>query len=142
MTLTGVINTLRNGFGFIRPDSGESSYFFHSSDLSVTFDKLCEGQVVTFQVVASERGGFKAHRVSLLVHHELTTRSPAVVVEALQECTAELVDYLVKHPDALRDLHPGAFENLVGAIFRQEGFATERISEWNKPDGGVDIIAI
>jgi cold shock CspA family protein len=132
MMLTGVINTLRNGFGFIRPDSGESNYFFHASTLLGIFGELRCGQAVTFQVVASDRGGYKAHRVELLIH----------VVEALQECTAGLVEYLVQHPDSLRDLHPGTFENLVAEIFREEGFATERISDWNKPDGGVDLIAV
>ena len=147
----GVIASLYNGFGFIAPDSGERSLFFHAGDLHPLriFNELQCGQPVAFEVVDSDRGGKKADRVDwlgeipeLTSHYELPARPPAIILDALQECTAELVEYLIKHPGELRDLHPGAFENLVAAIFRHEGFATERISGWNQADGGVDIIAV
>lgn len=151
--LSGVITKLTDkGFGFIRPgirtDSGERDYYFHAAKLlGIRFEELRCGDVVEFELVATERGP-SAHRVGrtfgppeLTTRHELVA-APPVVVRALQECSTELVKYLTKHPEALRDLHPGAFENLVAAIFRHEGFDTERISSWNEPDGGVDLIAV
>lgn len=122
--------------------------FFHSNDLPLSFDDLNCGQAVKFELVAGKYGP-RAHRIDLLGkapgrsdYYELTARPTVVVVRALQECNAELVEYLTEHPDSLRDLHPGTFENLVAEIFRHEGFETERISGWNQPDGGVDLIAV
>ena len=151
--LSGVITKLvgSKGFGFIspRPDPGKRDYFFHANELlGVRFEELCCGDVVGFELVATELGP-RAHGLhrwfgppELTTRHELAAAAQPVAVRALQECSTELVEYLTKHPEALRDLHPGAFENLVAAIFRHEGFDTERISSWNEPDGGVDLIAV
>lgn len=137
------------GFGFIASESYERDYFFHGKELrAVTFDELQCGDAVSFDFEVStvgrnalrvERAGAPAE---LRTQHELTARPPAIVVRALQACTTELVQHLDKHPDLLRSLHPGTFENLVAEIFRHEGFDTARISGWNEPDGGVDLIAI
>lgn len=154
--LSGVITKLTDkGFGFISPsirtDSGERArdYFFHAAELfGIRFEELRCGDVVEFELVATERGP-SAHRVGrsfgpseLTTRHELAAAPPVVVIRALQESNTELVEYLTKHPEALWDLHLGTFENLVAAIFRHEGFDTERISSWNEPDGGVDLIAV
>jgi cold shock CspA family protein len=147
----GIIKTLIDkGYGFIASGSYERDYFFHSNELrGIRFEELRCGDAVFFDFEASKLGGRSAIRVErtgapveLTSPHELTEKPPPVVVRALQECNAELVQYLKKHPDVLLNLHPGTFENLVAEIFRHEGFDTERISGWNEPDGGVDLIAV
>ncbi len=149
----GVIKTLTDkGYGFIASDSYERDYFFHSSELrGVTFDELLCGDAVWFDFEATKPMGRRALRVEragapvkFTNPRELPVpaQPPAIVVKALQECTTELLQQLKEHPDILRTLHPGTFENVVAEIFRHEGFETERISGWNEPDGGVDLIAV
>lgn len=146
----GVIKKLTDkGFGFIASESYERDYFFHGKELrGVTFDELRCGDAVSFDFEVSKVGrnalrvGRAGAPVELTPQHELPPKPPAVVVKALQACTTELVEHLNKHPDLLRNLHPGTFENLIAEIFRHEGFETERISGWNEADGGVDLIAV
>jgi cold shock CspA family protein len=147
---SGVIITLTDrGFGFIAPDTEERSLFFHSKDLQgITFEELRCGDLLEFELAAGEKGPMArlvqryAGPAEPTNQHELPPPPPPILVRALQECSNELVDYLSKHPERLRDLHPGTFEEVVATIFRQEGFITERISSWNEPDGGVDLIAV
>jgi restriction endonuclease Mrr len=147
----GIIKTLaERGYGFISADFSESDIFFHAENLlGVTFAELQCGDAVFLEAGARSERGRVAYRVErmgspveLSSRHELTAQPPTVFVRALQECTTELVQHLEKHPDDLRNLHAGTFENLVAEIFRHEGFETERISGWNEPDGGVDLIAV
>lgn len=56
---TGTIKRLvaDRGFGFIRGDAGNEEYFFHRSAVRLgTFESLREGQAVTFEVRAAEKG--------------------------------------------------------------------------------------
>lgn len=148
--LEGVITKLaERGFGFIWSDLGEEAYFFHSNDLQdVMFNELTCGDALMFEPVETADKGPQARQIKRLgktlesaVQHELPA-PPPVVAWAVQECTAELVEYLTKSPSELSDIHPGTFENIIAAIFRHEGFVTERVSSWNQPDGGVDLIAV
>jgi CspA family cold shock protein len=43
------------GFGFIRGDRGDE-YFFHRSGIEGDFDRLSEGQAVTFEEEPSQKG--------------------------------------------------------------------------------------
>lgn len=52
----------------------------------------------------------------------------------------ELIAHLQKHPKTLFDISPRKFEELVAAIFRNNGFAVELTPKTR--DGGVDIIAV
>jgi CspA family cold shock protein len=53
------------GFGFISPEGGDKDVFFHSTGLQgVEFPSLKEGDVVTFDVVDSDKGP-KAENVTL-----------------------------------------------------------------------------
>ena len=52
----------------------------------------------------------------------------------------ELVTHLQKHPKALFEISPRQFEELVAAIFRNNGFSVELTPRTR--DGGVDIIAV
>ena len=57
--LTGNVKKVvsERGFGFIRGDDGEE-YFFHRSglDSSLEFDRLADGERVSFDVERSDKG--------------------------------------------------------------------------------------
>ncbi|MDH5597091.1 MAG: cold shock domain-containing protein [Candidatus Peregrinibacteria bacterium] len=54
------------GFGFITPEGESRDVFFHRNDLSdVDFDSLREGDKVTFEKEASDKGP-KAVRVAVV----------------------------------------------------------------------------
>jgi DNA polymerase III epsilon subunit len=52
----------------------------------------------------------------------------------------ELFAYLRRYPASLRELTPRRFEELIAAIFRNNGFSVELTPQ--SRDGGVDIIAV
>jgi CspA family cold shock protein len=56
--MTGTIVRKRdNGYGFIKPDSGDKDVFFHAQSLvDVAFDDLQEGDAVTFDVEQGPKG--------------------------------------------------------------------------------------
>lgn len=56
--MKGTIKTLtQKGFGFISREGETKDLFFHSKELNgVTFDELKVGDIVTFEVIQSEKG--------------------------------------------------------------------------------------
>ena len=52
----------------------------------------------------------------------------------------EIIEYFKKHPRQMYNMAPRAFEELIAAIFRNQGFETTLTPE--SKDGGFDIIAI
>jgi len=64
--MTGTIKTLTDkGFGFISREGEAKDLFFHSKELvGVTFDELKVGDLVSFEVVDTEKGP-AATKVSL-----------------------------------------------------------------------------
>ncbi len=56
--MTGSIVRKRdNGYGFIKPDSGDKDVFFHAQSLvEVAFDDLQEGDKVTFDIEQGPKG--------------------------------------------------------------------------------------
>jgi len=46
----------KKGFGFIAQDSGQDVFVHHSSIMGMNFRTLREGDQVTFEVVATEKG--------------------------------------------------------------------------------------
>ncbi len=56
--MTGTIKTLKDrGFGFIAREGEAKDLFFHSKDLNgVAFEELKEGDMVSFDVVETEKG--------------------------------------------------------------------------------------
>ena len=57
--MTGTIKTLisEKGFGFITREGESKDLFFHTKDVvGVTFDELKVGDVVSFEVVDTEKG--------------------------------------------------------------------------------------
>ena len=65
--MEGTIEKLTDkGFGFISVEGEEKGIFFHSNDLvDVTFEELKEGDKVTFEKEASDKGP-KAVNVTLV----------------------------------------------------------------------------
>lgn len=66
-TLKGVIKKLNEkGFGFITPEGEDKDIFFHRNDLvEADFDTLREGDHVSFEKEASEKGP-RAVKVTLV----------------------------------------------------------------------------
>lgn len=66
-TLKGVIKKLNEkGFGFITPEGEQKDIFFHRNDLvDADFDTLREGETVTFEKEASDKGP-RAVKVTLV----------------------------------------------------------------------------
>lgn len=62
-SMRGVVRRIvaEKGFGFIRADGASQEYFFHRT-ACVDFETLREGDAVTFDVEASDRGP-RAHHV-------------------------------------------------------------------------------
>jgi hypothetical protein len=58
----------------------------------------------------------------------------------LNEINAELIAYLAKHPEYLRQLHHRKFEELIAEIIRSKGFEVTLTPKTR--DGGKDIIAL
>ena len=56
--MKGVIKRLdEKGFGFITPEGETKDVFFHRNDLKgISFDSLQEGQMVSFEKEAAEKG--------------------------------------------------------------------------------------
>lgn len=55
--LTGVVFRIKEGYGFIKPDTGRENIFFHYSKLAnINFEELREGDKVTYRAYNTERG--------------------------------------------------------------------------------------
>ena len=52
----------KKGFGFIAQDAGQDVFVHHTSILGGGFKTLLEGEMVTFEVIASDKG-LKAQNV-------------------------------------------------------------------------------
>jgi len=59
---TGIIFSLKDGYGFIKPDSGGATVFFHHSVIRhAGFDDLKQEDRVSFQIAYSEKGPSAVH---------------------------------------------------------------------------------
>lgn len=58
----------------------------------------------------------------------------------LNEVNTELIEYLAKHPEFLRQLHHRKFEELIAEIFRNKGYDVTLTPKTR--DGGKDIVAL
>ena len=136
------------GFGFIITDDGQR-VFAHISGVSDSIESLQAGESVWFDIEEGDRGVMAVnightplYIPSIETPFEITRfKSPSLIV-AVSDCTRELVEHLKSNPNDLYQIHPRTFEEMVAAIFRNEGFETELVGSWNQADGGVDVIAI
>jgi cold shock protein len=54
---TGTIHTLKDGFGFIRPETGGGTiFFFHAEVTNVDFSELHEGERVRYRHGKNDKG--------------------------------------------------------------------------------------
>jgi hypothetical protein len=65
-----------------------------------------------------------------------------IVATHVQQANVDLMRWLASHPDDLKRIHPGTFEEVISELFRANGYETELVGRWNQGDGGIDIIAI
>lgn len=112
-----------------------------------SLDALC----TRYGVLGSERGFhgalFDADRLAQVylagfasIHIDVENTSKAEGLIWLPNVEQELFTYLRQNPKALHELSPRQFEELVAAIFRNNGFSVELTPQTR--DGGVDIIAV
>ncbi len=138
---------IQKGFGYIVAED-ENRFFTHHTALNESIESLHAGDRVWFYIQEGERGP-KAVNVSLTPDYipsintfEIANFDAPELVVAVSDCTKELVQHLKANPMDLYQIHPKTFEELVAAIFKNEGFQTELIGSWNQADGGVDVIAV
>jgi len=147
----GIVTLWRTdkGFGFISGKDGKE-YFFHITALaeSISSRDIHAGDVVGFQISQGDLG-LKADNVELSSEttsacesYEVSDAASPSAHVLVEDFTQELVKHLQAHPTDLYRIHPKTFEELVAAIFRNQGFDTEFIGSWNQADGGVDVIAV
>lgn len=138
-------------FGFIVSDGEGVDFFFREKDVlrgsCSGSPSISAGQPVEFRPEETPRGPIaknvnRFQSLETRKKHSLWVPDSPLIISALQDCTDELTSYLREHPEALYEIHPGTFENVVAAILGNEGFEVERISSWNEPDGGLDLLAI
>jgi len=55
---------------------------------------------------------------------------------------SELVEYLRRHPERMREIHPTAFEKLVAECFRANWKPVEVVHVGKTNDGGIDLILV
>lgn len=58
----------------------------------------------------------------------------------LEDINDELIAYLAKHPEKMRELHPRKFEELVAALFKSKGYEVTLTPRTH--DGGLDVYAV
>lgn len=63
-----------------------------------------------------------------------------VVRVSLEEINAELITYLAANPEMMREMNSRSFEELVAAMFRNQGYDVTLTPQ--SKDGGMDIIAV
>ncbi|MRS01895.1 restriction endonuclease [bacterium] len=69
-----------------------------------------------------------------------SANSSRVVRISLDEINDELVRYLAKHPEKMREMSPRKFEELIADLFNNQGFQVTLTPR--SKDGGMDVIAV
>jgi CspA family cold shock protein len=142
----------QKGFGFIAPDGDAPAgdVFVHISAVErAGMTMLFDGQEVQYEIASNGRrrsaANLSAIQLEVVADDQLVLDDapiPEPVLRQIRICTDSMIEQLQRRPDDLYQIHPAAFEDLVGRIFEAEGFAVEMNRAWNQADGGVDIIAV
>jgi hypothetical protein len=74
-----------------------------------------------------------------LFQAESSITNPAFA-SAINEVNVELLTYMARHPEALREIDPRKFEMIIAEIFRNQGFDVELTPATR--DGGMDVRAV
>lgn len=124
-------------YAYVPFDSGEAVFeddaegvigdlLYHYSELSDFFEKFTAPEhaleLVTAQQLLKNANASRIFRVSL------------------EEINEELVLYLAKHPEKMRELSPRKFEELIADMFKNQGYEVTLTPQ--SKDGGMDIIAV
>jgi predicted Mrr-cat superfamily restriction endonuclease len=147
--MIGIIESLEESDGIVSVEGLGRSIFFHEKSLvGVFFEEVRVGDVVSLEIEVIPR---KEASPETLRHGELVLpygQQTIVPPRSNDELTlqnkisAEFIVRLSKNPSGLYELSPQDFEELVGEIFRIDGYSVELIGSWNEADGGVDILAM
>jgi hypothetical protein len=63
-------------------------------------------------------------------------------IPLIRSIDREVMEYCARNPNGFDHLTPDSFEDLIAAIYRNQGFDVEKVGRWNQGDGGVDIFAV
>lgn len=126
-------------------DSGEP--VFEPNVEAWVEDALTDNGIEEFFFRIANRAEFEDEDEENGVEEELVLASELLAVGAglvvqvdVSEINAELVEYLAKHPEKMREMNPRKFEELVAELFKDMGYEVEVTPRSN--DGGLDIRVI
>lgn len=149
---TGIVKwwSEEKGFGFITPDNGSHDVFVHHTGiLGEGYRSLREGQRVSFDVRAGEKGpiaeavvaagsptpeeeqagGTELYIPGLVDPNgtPLTVSSSSYLelVSDVRSLTVELLNQVAERPNMMFGLTPGQFEELVAELLAQRGYSVE-----------------
>lgn len=109
-------------------------------DEALTDDELDALLHSEYMSAAVDRTNFAEGHVANTLYQQskfgLAIASPILFTSI--EC--EVLAYFGRHPELLHSLSPRKFEEIVAAVFRNNGFEVELTPETR--DGGVDIVAV
>ena len=135
--------------GSVFDEASQKSFSFtcSRSRSSATAGLLYPGQRVRYRV-SSDLNGPAIFDVELVEKLSLATQAleftPLTpdITRYIAEVDEELLEWFRLHPDALKRVHPGTFESVVASLYKNNGWAVERIGRWNERDRGVDLLAV
>ncbi len=113
------------------------SEFLRNSALGGEAESL-RGQDVVATI--HDRIGMESQEAPLLEPDPLPEEPPQELVVAAQTISRELIKYLANNPDAMYELRPRQFEELIAEILAQYGWEIDLTPATH--DGGYDLFAI
>ena len=78
----------KKGFGFIAQDTGQDVFVHHTSIVGGGFKTLNEGEMVSFEVIPSDKG-LKAQNVQRAAEYSQSVPAPPPPVEKLRRSHAD-----------------------------------------------------
>jgi len=112
------------------------------TDKEMSFSIKGAGYYVSFEglliLTRSDRVKILDDEFLLPVYKQKNFSATCVIIAPdFENINDELIEYFSTHPDDLHKLEPRAFEMLLDAVFRNQGYRTELGPGWS--DGGVDL---
>ncbi|QDT65804.1 restriction endonuclease [Calycomorphotria hydatis] len=127
----------REWYSYVPFERGEA--VFDNDSWGIVADYLGDAdQILEFFV----RHSAPEETESILTAEELIFDRTAskILRVSLEEINDELITYLAKHPHKMRDMPSRSFEELVAAMFRNQGYDVT-LTPCTR-DGGMDVIAV
>ena len=64
------------------------------------------------------------------------------ILQLLENSNSEILEYYHNHPEKIETMNARYFEHFIKSVYINNGFAVEKVGNWNQADGGIDLIAI